>query len=68
MATKKEINGKIKAIIQLRKEQIKEMEKLIKPLKDNVQIGKDTIKGKVSPEYFLKHSKKVSEYIEKIRS
>jgi len=61
---KKEVREKLNSIIELKKKQIKIIEKgYIKPQKDNISLIKQCLKGEISIERVIKHSEAVNKHL-----
>ena len=67
MLIKKDVKVLLKSCVKLRKDQIREIEEgYIKPLKDDLDMLKQCIKGEVSVQEYKKHALMVNGYILKL--
>ena len=62
---KQEQRNKIMKVLELRKLQIEQINKLTLPLRDNIRIGKEVLKGISNIEKFIKHCEQCNKYLNK---
>ena len=62
MRLNKEQRKKLNDIKALRKQQIKDIGKLIIPYKEDIQLAELVLKGQLDIRAFINHSKQVSKY------